>query len=214
MGGCACERPHAKPVAIRNSLQNALNSFWPPSSPYPPRAPWLAPLLGGRDRAVALVTPDAGQSGAISGVRKSDAESGAGEPVLFEFDRSCADCPERTCFISYVLPRMAADWYAEGGWARDLVVLLYEQLGQEFCASGECEDSFPEMTNCRYECLNIYLALYHASDGRWYQGYVYEFWCCCDERDVDGPGPGPGPWDPFPWDIPDFLDPNPDPGQN
>lgn len=214
MGGCSCENQDAMRSAARKLLK-ALNSFWPPGMPYPPRAPWLISHLS-REQAVALVRPANATSGKISSIRKAEkGASGASYQAMAAdgADTDCQDCPDGSCWISDALPEMAADWYDAGGFAQDIVVMLYDLLGQEFCEeSGACEDDADsDLVNCRYECLNIYWAYYHGDDG-WHAGYVYEFKCCCDVQEAD-PGPGPGfPRGGFPFELPEILGDEWDPG--
>jgi hypothetical protein len=209
MAGCGCENGASAASPAASRLQQAFESFWPSTMPFPYLAPWMAGMIS-RDRAASLAVSSGTRTLTAQQIqsRKAAASDDYERMAVDGADTDCRECPERTCFIGYVLPEMAADWYAEGGFARDIVVMLYDMLGQEFCTSGECEASSTKLTNCRYECMDISYVVYHDEEqGEYRWGWMVEFFCCCDEREERPfPGPGPGGFFPPEIDIPDYQD--------
>jgi hypothetical protein len=112
------------------------------------------------------------------------------------------------CGKTGALPEMAADWYEEGGWTRQVVQDIYDQLARDYC-EGPCQEARDPSLPCELSSAVIAEKLIEV-DGDWQMALAYEWVCCC-RSDVQRPGPTPPRDGPF---VPDDDDGVPDDGED
>lgn len=186
---CSCQSEKAAEGGKGVSLAPAFAAVWPASSPFPPRAPWLAAWMS-RQQAMAL----AGDAAATLLPRMIAPTSGSGIDVgpMGAPGDGCPDCPDLECFTTGRLPESAAQWYSAGGLFRDAVDILYRMLAEEYCASDICNDRLNgqgirlyDFAGCEVQCVQIEWSSLHEIGVGWGHGWVYRFTCCCIGVDLE-----------------------------